>query len=249
MNQASGSFDLAWPWIGLGGAGVLVVLLFATPWLRSDPRRPRRQDPRWLGFLAVATYLVHQVEEYGITATGVHHAFPDELCAVVGQPAYPACTIPPAFFLAVNISLVWVAAPIAAILASRVPTAGLVLWGVIAANAVVHIAPAVALRRYDAGLLTAAALFVPGAMWVLGAGTGRSTRLVRSRLLAVLAAGALMHAVLGASLVAFLHAGLPGWALIALQPLAVVAGYALAGARATISNGPAEGPTAATARE
>lgn len=227
MTEPFGWFDLAWPWIGLAAAAVVVVALFATPWLRSDPARPRRSDPRWIGFLAVAVYLVHQVEEYGIAANGVAHAFPDELCAVVGQAAYPVCPIPPAFFLAVNVTLVWVAAPIAATLAPRAPLLGLVLWGVIAANAVVHIAPAIVLRRYDAGLLTAVLLFLPLALWAMAGMTGERRPIPRRAVGAVIAAGVLMHAVLGASLVLFLHAGVPAWALITLQPLAVIAGYGL----------------------
>jgi hypothetical protein len=228
VNSAFGWFDLAWPWIGLAAAGVLVVVLFATPWLRSGPALRRRADPRWIGFLAVAVYLVHQFEEYGLAANGLSHAFPNELCALVGQPADPACAIPAPFYLAVNITLVWVAAPVAAVLASRVPTLGLVLWGVIASNAIVHIVPAVALLRYDAGLLTAIILFVPLAIWALLGMTGDRRPLARSVLVPVVGAGVLMHAVLGASLLMFLRGGLPAWALISLQPLAVLFGYALA---------------------
>lgn len=228
MSVGFGWFDFAWPWIGLAGAVVLLGVLFATPWLRSDPGRPRRYDPRWLGFLAVATYLLHEVEEYGIAANGLPHAFPDELCALVGQAAYPACAIPPAFYLAVNISLVWVAAPVAAFFAPRVRAFGLVLWGVIAANAVVHIVPAVVLLRYDAGLLTATTLFVPLGLWALLGMTADGGPFPRRALLFVLGAGVLMHAVLGGSLMLFLHAGLPAWGLIALQPLAIIAGYAMA---------------------
>jgi hypothetical protein len=228
VNSAFGWFDIAWPWIGLGAAGVLLVVLFATPWLRSDPALRRRADPRWIGSLAVAVYLVHQFEEYGLAANGVVHAFPNELCTLVGQPAYPACAIPASFFLAVNLTLVWVAAPVAAILAPRVPLLGLVLWGVIASNAIVHLVPAVALLRYDAGLLTAIILFVPLAVWALLGMTGDRRPLARSVLVPVVGAGVLMHAVLGASLLMFLRGGLPAWALISLQPLAVLFGYALA---------------------
>jgi hypothetical protein len=228
VNSGFGWFDLVWPWIGLVGAAVLLVVLLATPWLRSDLSRERRQDPTWLGFLAVAAYLVHQVEEYGVALNGVPHAFPDELCGVLGQPAYPACAIPPAFYLAVNLALVWIAAPVAALLARRLPALGLVLWGVIAVNAMVHIAPAVALRRYDAGLLTATVVFLPLALWSLLGVTAKDGPLRRSVLLPVIGAGALMHAVLGGTVLLFLHAGLPAWALITLQPVAVLGGYAVA---------------------
>ena len=62
VDETFGWFDVAWPWIGLGFAVVLVVLLLATNTLRDDTVRPRWRDLRWLSFLAVAGYLVHQVE-------------------------------------------------------------------------------------------------------------------------------------------------------------------------------------------
>ena len=102
-------FDFAWPWFGLGFAVVLAVLLFATNLLRSDLGMPRWRDLRWLAFLAVAVYMVHNVEEYGIAANGVLHAFPDSLCTLLGQPDYPGCGIPPIFYLFVNLPLVWIA--------------------------------------------------------------------------------------------------------------------------------------------
>lgn len=225
-----GWFDLAWPWIGLGFAVALAVLLFATDLLRSERSVSRWRDLRWLSFLAVVVYLVHQVEEYGIAANGVAHAFPDALCSTLGQPPYPDCAIPPLFYLAVNISLVWVAAPIAALMAKRYPLAGLTLWGVIAVNAVLHIAPAVALQQYDPGLLTAVLLFVPL--------TGITTRSLmtsgryRGAAPAVLlAAGLFMHAVLGAGAALFLRGVIPEWAVVVAQPVGIAVGY-LAVARA-----------------
>lgn len=219
-------FDLAWPWMGLVAAAVLLALI-TTPLLRSDRSVLRRHDPRWVGFLAVAVYMVHNVEEYGIAANGIRHAFPDELCQLVGQAPYPGCAIPPAFYLAVNLSLVWVAGPAAALLAPRVPALGLVLWGVIAINAVVHIVPAVLRLQYDAGLVSAVLLFVPVSIWILGTMTGRAGPLTRGTLAPVLGSGVLMHAVLAGSVMLFLHVGLPAWALVALQPLSVVVGYLL----------------------
>jgi len=45
-------FQLAFPWIGGAGAIVLVILLFGTNWLRSDPRSSRWRDPVWLSWVA-----------------------------------------------------------------------------------------------------------------------------------------------------------------------------------------------------
>jgi len=225
-----GWFDLAWPWIGLGFAAVLLVLLFATKVLRSDTATPRWRDLRWLSFLAVAAYLVHQVEEYGITADGVRHAFPDALCATIGLAPYPDCAIPPAFYLAVNIVLVWIAAPVAGLLSRRFPLAGMALWGVIAVNALVHIAPAIATQRYDPGLLTAAVIFVPLTVLAGVALIGRSGPYRVPAAIVLLAAGVFMHAVLGGGLGLFLAGVIPAWLLVAAQPAGIAVGYIAVGA-------------------
>ena len=222
-------FGLAWPWIGLVLAAALLILLFSTNLLRGAPTSPRWRDLKWLSFLAVAVYMLHNVEEYGIAANGVPHAFPDSLCAALGQPAFPECGIPPAFFLFVNLPLVWIAGPAAALLSRRLPLAGLTLWGVIGVNAVVHIVPAVVRREYDPGLLTAVILFVPLTAMVFAAAFGRRGPYRRAAGLLLLAAAMLMHAVLAGSLIAFLHAGAPAWLVLALQPTAIAAGYLVVG--------------------
>jgi len=216
-------FDLAWPWIGLGFAAALIVLL-CTNLLRSDASISRWRDLRWLSFLAVALYLVHNVEEYGIAANGVFHAFPDTLCTLLGQPAYPECAIPPAFFLFVNLPLVWIVAPLAALLFGRLRLAALTLWGVIAINAVVHIVPAIALREYDPGLVTAVILFIPLSFIAAKA----ILRVYHRRaLIVLLAAGVLMHGVLAASALLFLRGAIPEWLMLAAQPTVIVVGFLL----------------------
>lgn len=229
-----GWFDYAWPWLGLCFAGVIVVLLFGTDLLRADARRPRWRDPRWLSFLSVATYMLHNVEEYGISATGVAHAFPDSLCTVLGQQPYPECALPTAFFLFVNLPLVWVAAPLAALFAGK-RLIGLTLWGVIAINALVHIVPAIVSREYDPGLLTAILLFVPLSAWALLATTGRHGPFRRIAILPVLLSGVIMHAVLAGSALLFLRGAITAPLLLALQSIGIALGYglvSLAGRRA-----------------
>lgn len=222
-------FDLAWPWIGLVFAIALVILLLGTNMLRGDRSLPRWRDLRWLSFLAVAVYLVHNVEEYGIAADGVLHAFPDSLCGVLGQPDYPGCGIPPVFYLFVNLPLVWLAGPIAAVLSKRRPLAGLTLWGVIGVNAIVHIVPAVLRREYDPGLVTAVVLFVPLTALVAVAVLGPRGRYRRPAAAVLLGAGALAHAVLAGSLLAYLSGVMPVWLLLALQPAVIAVGFVLVG--------------------
>lgn len=223
-----GWFDLAWPWIGLGFAVVLVGLL-ATSRLRTNTTLPRLRDLRWLSFLAVAVYLVHQVEEYGFAADGILHAFPDALCVTLGQPPYPGCAVPPLFFLAVNITLVWIAAPVAALLARRFPLMGLTLWGVIAVNTIVHIAPAILTLSYDPGLLTAVVLFLPLSVLTARAAFGHRGPYRASAGVLVVVAGALMHAVLAGGVLLFLRDAIPAWLLIAAQPVGIAIGYLMVG--------------------
>ena len=52
------------PWIGRGVAIVFLFLLFGTRLLHSEPGSPRWHDRVWLSWLAVAIYLLHNVEEY-----------------------------------------------------------------------------------------------------------------------------------------------------------------------------------------
>lgn len=219
-----GWFDYAWPWIGMGVAIAILALLFGTDLLRADPAHSRWRDARWLSFLSVAIYMVHNVEEYGISAAGVAHAFPDSLCTVLGQPPYPACEIPTSFYLLVNLPLVWVAAPLAARFAGQ-RLIGLTLWGVIGINALVHIVPAIASREYDPGLLTATLLFLPLSIWALLTTTSRTGPFRRIALLPVLLAGALMHGILAGSALLFLHGGIPAPLLLALQPIGIALGY------------------------
>lgn len=221
-----GWFDYAWPWIGAGFAAILLLLLFGTDLLRAETGHSRWRDTRWLSFLAVATYMVHNVEEYGISATGALHAFPDSLCTTLGQPPYPSCTLPTAFYLLVNLPLVWIAAPLAALFAGR-RLVGFTLWGVIAINAIVHIVPAIVTREYDPGLLTATVLFVPLSVWVLWTMTGHTGPFRRIAILPLLLSGALMHGVLAGSALLFLNGAISAPLLLALQPIGIALGYLL----------------------
>ena len=65
-----------------------------------------------------------------------------------------------AFYLAVNLSTVWVAAPLAAILSKRHPLVGLAGYSVMAINFLTHIG-AFIVGGYNPGLLTAVVFFLP----------------------------------------------------------------------------------------
>ena len=208
--------DIAFPWIGGAAALVLLVLLFGTTLLRSDLGSSRWRDRVWLSWLAMVIYLLHNGEEYGIDLFGQRHAFPDGMCEVLKLPPYPDCPLPPAFFLAVNISLFWIGAPIAALLSRRHPLVGLAFYSVMFTNAVTHLAPLLAGVGYSAGTLTAAFLFIPVSAWVAYACFGKG-RLSYKGMALLVADGVILHVILMGSIQLFLHGVIGSAALVWIQ--------------------------------
>jgi Protein of unknown function with HXXEE motif len=208
--------DIAFPWIGGAAAAVLLVLLFGTHLFRSEPGSSRWRDRVWLSWLAMVIYLLHNVEEYGIDLFGRMHAFPDAICTVLKLGPYPVCTLPPAFFLAVNIPLFWIGAPIAALMSRRHPLVGLTFYGVIFTNALVHLAPLLVGVGYGPGTLTAAVLFLPVSAWVARAcfGTGR---LGYNAMALLVADGVILHFILMGSMQLFIRGMINSGVLVWIQ--------------------------------
>jgi hypothetical protein len=204
------------PWIGGAAAIVLLILLFGTRVLQSRPDASRWHDGVWLSWAALTAYLLHNVEEYGIDLFGRRLGFPDGFCALLNQPALPECPIPPLFFMAVNIPLFWVAAPIAASLSRRHTLVGLALYGVIIVNACLHIVPFVAGGGYSSGTLTAIVLFVPLSAW-LGRTCFGPGRMGYRTLVLLIVLGVIGHALLMAPLQMFLHGWITERALVFSQ--------------------------------
>jgi hypothetical protein len=192
-------FETSFPWIGLVGAVVLLVLMFGTDVLRSDTSVSRWRDLVWLSWAAAVAYLLHNVEEYGIDLWGQTYAFPGDACAIFGHLPYPDCPVPPLFFLAVNVPMFWFVGPVAALLSRRHPLVGLALYGVIFVNALVHvIAGLVTGAIYNPGWLTAVFIFLPLCAWVAYALFGENG--LSYRALAFLVGwGVVVHVVLAGS--------------------------------------------------
>jgi hypothetical protein len=216
-----GWLDSAFPWIGGAAAIVLLVLLFGTGLLRSEPTISRWRDRMWLSWLGLVAYLLHNVEEYGVDVTGHVHAFPDALCTNLKLPAYPGCPIPAAFYLAVNISLFWVVAPIAALLSRRHPLVGLTIYSVIFTNGLMHVMPMIFGLGYTPGTLTAATIFLPLSVWVAYANFGPG-RLSYKALGLLVANGVILHGILIGSVFLFLGGVISGTALVWVQILNAV---------------------------
>ena len=74
---------------------------------KKDRTKSRWKDPAWLAWLLTVSYLLHNVEEYGIDFTGTMFGFPKSFAALIG--VMPGAI----FFASVNISMFWFAFPIA----------------------------------------------------------------------------------------------------------------------------------------
>jgi hypothetical protein len=208
-----GWFDLAFPWIGLGAALVLLALLFGSKLLRSDPASSRWRDLVWLSWMAVVAYLLHNVEEYGVDLLGQRHAFPGALCASLGLGPYPGCSIHPSFFLAVNIPLFWVTAPLAALLSRRHPLIGLSLYSVVIINALIHIQRAIVTGSYNPGLLTAVVVFLPLSIWVGHACFGRGGLGYKAMALLIVW-GVVLHVILAVPMLLFARGAISNTVLV-----------------------------------
>jgi hypothetical protein len=209
------AFAFVWPWIGLGAAGLLLILL-PTKALRSDRAVMRWRDMTWLTWAITFAYLLHQVEEHGIDAEGTTYAFRGSLCAQLGFANPQVCAIPHSFITAVNISAVWVAGPLSALFASRWPVIGLSFFAIPFANLFAHAVPAVMMRAYNPGLVTAVILFLPLSLLAFAAAITRYHLGFRA-VLATVVAGVVLHAVLLGSLLGYLRGSVSRDQLIVIQ--------------------------------
>lgn len=157
--------DLHWPWIGLAISALLLELLFATNVFRGDRDKSRWFDPVWLAWLAPATYMIHQFEEYGIDAQGVRFAFPNLLSHSMGLPPYPDSTLPTALFVAINIPAIWIAGLICGLLSRRHRFVGLGVYAIHFTNCLTHLGLGAA-SGYNSGMLTSGVILLPVSLWV-----------------------------------------------------------------------------------
>lgn len=149
-----------WPWMGLGAAVVVLTLLFCTDWLRGDTAKSRWRDPFWLGWAFMVCYMLHNVEEYGFDLTGAHNGFPSAMAVIFGQP------LAEYFFLTVNFSIVWIAAPLAAWIGRKKnwPVLATGMAGLMFINGFTHIISGF-VGGYNPGLLTTLVIFIPITFW------------------------------------------------------------------------------------
>ncbi len=211
-------FDLNFPWIGGATAVALLVLLFATNVLRADPSKSRWHDYTWLSWMGLVAYLLHNLEEYGIDMHGRLHGFPQDIIAIMKLPPYPDCPIPPLYFVAVNVTAFWIAAPIASLLSRRHPLVGLSVYSIVIINIFFHVGPLLFGPGYGAGTLTAIVIFIPLAIWVARACFGPG-RMPYWALALLVVGGIIFHAMLTAPMILFLN-GMIGTTVLVMTQVA-----------------------------
>jgi hypothetical protein len=208
-------FHLVWPYMGLGAA-LLLALLLCTDALRHDLAVSRWRDLAWLTWLGTLAYLIHQFEEHGIDALGATYAFRAEMCRNFGFLDIQACPVPFSFVTAVNISVVWVFGPTAALLGRRRPELALAFFAVPFINTLMHLGPAAARGAYNAGLLTALVIFLPLSLWVFHVALSRY-RLGWRAVIATIVAGIVYHAIMIGSALLFVAGRMDLLVLDAIQ--------------------------------
>lgn len=200
-------FWYAWPWVGLGAAAVMIVLLFCTNLLRSDSD-PRWLDPVWLAWLAVPAYLIHQFEEYSCNLADGSYLIIQQVFANAGG-VMDLSQLPTAFFPEVNILLVWVAVPVSAWLCRRNPVIGLAPYGFILVNGLMHCAgtlSGIMPIALNPGFWTGTFVFLPLVALVVFA-TVKRKFMSAGALAVALVAGAISHVFFGMGYVVSAFAG------------------------------------------
>jgi hypothetical protein len=210
-----------WCWIGLGAAIVLVILLFTANVLRSDLNKKKWKDPTWLARIFSIAYLLHNVEEYGMDLTGEMYAFAKTMNNMLGVEFSGM------FFVAVNISLIWLAYPIAAALSRKFPLMTVGLASLTFINSFMHIG-AMAGGGYNSGVFTTLVIFIPASLWTFYVFLGKE-KLKFSTLAAFLGIGVLAHILLvgGAFASNVLGAGVTSLLQVVNAALALFLWYAV----------------------
>ncbi|MBW6426115.1 HXXEE domain-containing protein [Rhizobium sp. XQZ8] len=140
-------------WVYGGSLAGLLLLaltpLFVTAW----------SWPLVSVFLQLPVYMLHQFEEHDAGRFG---AF------INAQIGGGRVVLPDSAIFVINVPGVWGINAIALWLAvESAPGFGLVAVYLTLVNAIVHIGPAIVLRRYNPGLITAIVLFLPLSVWAL----------------------------------------------------------------------------------
>ena len=209
-------FDHNWFWIGAAIAAILANLLFATHTLQSDGSRKRTHDLIWLAWVGMACYLLHNIEEYGISFTGMTYAFPMTMNSLFGSMFANAQVLPDAFYTAVNVPLFWIAAPVLVLLGRRWKFATLAMSGIMLLNVPSHLIGIVIGGGYNPGVVTAVVLFLPYGIWTLRV-AHRDYGFAPKALVLTFVDALVNYVVLMGSLILYVRGVIPATTLVTMQ--------------------------------
>lgn len=198
-------FFHVWPWIGLGAAIVLLLLIFCTDFLRSDKTKSRFRDPVSLAWMGAVIYMLHNLEEYGVDMYGNQQAFTTLMYQLLGV------RIGEAAFLCCNLLLVWVVGPLTAVFVQKGyhrMAAGMAIFELI--NGSMHIVQAINLGCYNPGLLNSIFLCLPVGIWTLYVLYGK-LKFPKMDILWLFLGALFYHVVLMAGIIGATKAGLSEW--------------------------------------
>ncbi len=212
-------FAILWPWIGIGAAGILLLMLGLTDGLQADRTIPRWFDLPWLVWLGLAATLLHAFEAHGLDLSGMPYAWRGALCGMLGYRDPISCPVPLSFVTVANLGSVWAAGLLAALLCRRSHAIGLSLFAVPLVSACLQIGAAVMLGRYIPGLFTAVVLLLPVSLWTLS--VAARAGLPASALIVVPVSGLVALVILIGALTADLRDVIGVW------PLNIIAGLAI----------------------
>ena len=179
-----------WPFVGLV-IGILLLCIFMlilpSSYFHTHKNNSvspssmvaRFFDMRFLFYLGLPIYMLHQYEEHGYDIYGNRYAFQPFLCnVIVGQHnTHIDCPATDKVIFAINVGGVWVSASLAALYGRSRPLLGAIgALSTPAINAIVHIIPSLLTSSpdnnhnmmsiaYNPGLLTAWVLFIPYVTW------------------------------------------------------------------------------------
>jgi len=211
------SFDFGWPWMGLGGAVVLVILLFKTDLFRSNDQL-RWKDPVWLAWLLIPVYLIHQFEEYTLhIKEGQYEGVAMFFSENSPMAAFlDTMQLPMAHFPLMNTVFVWCALPIAACVCRKNPIIGLSGYGFLIVNGMAHLGGGAALEMTpleNPGFFTGTLIFIPLTIFMVYVCL-KTKALSKKGIVLTLVSGIVGHIAL-ASCYLFAILGFPAGVLIA----------------------------------
>ncbi|MEM1000546.1 MAG: HXXEE domain-containing protein [Bacteroidota bacterium] len=129
------------------------------------------KNARFIGFLMLIAYIVHQYEEHWIDLFGNYYAFYDFnnhfILTALGQPDAPEGPLTKEAIFVINTSLVWLVGSLAIWRSPRHLFPLIAMAGIILVNGAVHVLASISQFQYNPGLLTSLVIFIPLFIWFI----------------------------------------------------------------------------------